>query len=604
MNNIIPANCNKQSTNSNTRVNSLLKTPNQKLQTFGFTLVELIVVIVILAILATIAFLSFSSQSSWARDSTRLSDIWSIKKWFEMYSVNSWIYPTPDGWVDITYSGWVLWTQWTMWDNAYKIIKNTLSKKVTDPLTSTEYTYSLASNKREYQVAVNLENTTSYNNNYNPLDSNSLISQFSSLNSTNALWWTWVNVYISGNFNSITLKTFTGSLYYIVASPTMVLSDTSTWNLKYENSIWNWKLLLNWTSNLAKFTDTLLYSSGSLPTDVDIPNLMNNLKLAYSWSNITSNPTIQKILSLSWTALTDMWKILVNNTLWWNVSTPTWWDTPSTAPTTYSCTWTLVIANANISNTTWLVANTPYQSTTSWNNCYYTCKSNYSSTNCETYTAPVNWACNNVTQYACSAWTSTSNVAGSCWWSSTWTCAWTNWWTNASCSISNAACQWKDISWTNCTNPDITIWSQVWAGCNSTLWTWIEYNVDQNCYNYQWWVVSWCDRSSTEKENVYNSTYWVDNIWWKLYTWAQATQANNACPTWWHLPSDNEWTTLELALAPACTDTASTGWRCTSSWIGWSWNSSKTSSNNIVQALKIPLWGYRDTDGSVRCLKD
>ena len=147
-------NHNNQPSKNNTLLNSLLKTPNQKPKT-AFTLVELIVVIVILSILATIAFLSFSSQSSWARDSTRLSDVSSIKKSVEMFSVNSWLYPTPDTPTAFTYSGWVVWNQWTLWDNAYKLVKNTLSKKVTDPLSAWEYSYSLANNKREYQVAIN-----------------------------------------------------------------------------------------------------------------------------------------------------------------------------------------------------------------------------------------------------------------------------------------------------------------------------------------------------------------------------------------------------------------------------------------------------------------
>ena len=45
----------------------------------GFTLVELIVVIIILAILWTIAFLSFQWYSSNARDSSKTTDLSSIK---------------------------------------------------------------------------------------------------------------------------------------------------------------------------------------------------------------------------------------------------------------------------------------------------------------------------------------------------------------------------------------------------------------------------------------------------------------------------------------------------------------------------------------------
>ena len=47
----------------------------QKIQTRGFTLVELIVVITILVILGTIAFINLGGQSAAARDSKRTSDI-------------------------------------------------------------------------------------------------------------------------------------------------------------------------------------------------------------------------------------------------------------------------------------------------------------------------------------------------------------------------------------------------------------------------------------------------------------------------------------------------------------------------------------------------
>jgi uncharacterized protein (TIGR02145 family) len=137
---------------------------------------------------------------------------------------------------------------------------------------------------------------------------------------------------------------------------------------------------------------------------------------------------------------------------------------------------------------------------------------------------------------------------------------------------------------TNCDIPDITIWTQTWAWCNSTLWTGIEYNVDQNCYNYVWWFTAWCNRPSNEKENVYNPTYWVNNIWWKLYTWANSS---SACPTWWHVPSDTEWTTLENYLIANKWDTN----------IWWAGHTLQNTTNNMVNALKLPLAGYRNSGG-------
>ncbi|EKE29966.1 MAG: hypothetical protein ACD_2C00070G0001, partial [uncultured bacterium (gcode 4)] len=117
---------------------------------------------VILAILATIAFLSFSSQSGNARDSTRLADLAWIKKSLELFNITGWSYPKPDYPTPIVYSGWAIWNQWTMWDTAYKLIQKTLSKKVTDPLKWSEYDYSVATNKREYQVAWNFESPVAF----------------------------------------------------------------------------------------------------------------------------------------------------------------------------------------------------------------------------------------------------------------------------------------------------------------------------------------------------------------------------------------------------------------------------------------------------------
>jgi len=161
---------------------------------------------------------------------------------------------------------------------------------------------------------------------------------------------------------------------------------------------------------------------------------------------------------------------------------------------------------------------------------------------------------------------------------------------------------WRDLD-PNCDIADITIYSwatliQTWAWCNSTLWTWIEYDVDQSCYDYQWLLTTGCNRPSNEKEYIYNSTYGINNIWWKLYIWANSP---SACTIWYHVPSDEDWYNLEVALWS--TDVSNNwlySWIQTwwlSAWLWWAGHTTKTSSNNIVQALKIPLSGYRLIDG-------
>lgn len=276
----------------------------------AFTLVELIVVIVILAILATIAFLSFGSQSGAARDSTRLADINWAKKAFEMYFIWAWSYPVPDDSVDITYSWWVLWSQWTVWDDVYKIISRTMSKKVTDPLNSKEYSYSLVSNKREYQIQWDFENSLSYN--------------FWEQANASA---SWTYSYISGNYNWVMVKVLTWSTYYIVPSPGLILSDpTVPTNRVYDSNFWSGKLLIAWEKwMLAKFdtTNNSIYSSWGLPTEnTEILTLMQKIQNSYSWSNVaTSNSSIQSIVTASTETLTSLGNWIVKNSLWWVTST-------------------------------------------------------------------------------------------------------------------------------------------------------------------------------------------------------------------------------------------------------------------------------------------
>ncbi|EKE29485.1 MAG: laminin G [uncultured bacterium (gcode 4)] len=313
--------------------------PVQKIKNYnGFTLVELIVVIVILAILATIAFLSFSSQSGSARDSTRLADISSIKKSVEMYNVYSWTYPSPDNSYSYTYSGWTIWNQWTIWESAYKMLQKNLSKKVTDPLKWSEYDYSLASNKREYQVAWNFENPTSYEKSLNPF--HLLSSQFSSLSSSeaNALGWTGANVYISWNYNWVMLKVSTWSTYYFIPTPTLFWLNSWTWNVVYDSTFWSWNILLPWVNNLAVFDSSKVYASTSSTwlSVTEVADLMTKIQSAYSNWNVTA-PAVQAIVAASWASLTDIGIWLLKNSLGWgntqNSGGSDWTDTPSSDDT-------------------------------------------------------------------------------------------------------------------------------------------------------------------------------------------------------------------------------------------------------------------------------
>ncbi|MDP2090123.1 MAG: FISUMP domain-containing protein [Candidatus Gracilibacteria bacterium] len=168
---------------------------------------------------------------------------------------------------------------------------------------------------------------------------------------------------------------------------------------------------------------------------------------------------------------------------------------------------------------------------------------------------------------------------------------------------------------TNCDIPDITIGLQVWAGCNSTLGTGFEWGKLDNgtngtissCYpNYNSTInTSTCGIGVTAMASTTNANTWFTGtnangdqeypaIWGKFYTWANAP---TACPTGRHLPSDAEWETLETTLngGTNCRN-ATNGLLCTG--LGWMSHNTKTDTNNLANRLKIPLAGYRNTDGS------
>ncbi|EKE27413.1 MAG: hypothetical protein ACD_3C00210G0003 [uncultured bacterium (gcode 4)] len=141
----------------------------------AFTLVELIVVIVILAILATIAFLSFSNQSSWARDSARLSDISSIRKWIEVKVAVGWVIPVPANPAIYAWASafsWITWVTISAWTINNSILP-AISAWIKDP-SWTEYKYSTISKwwaPLFYQIAIELENPISHINKLNPFNS-------------------------------------------------------------------------------------------------------------------------------------------------------------------------------------------------------------------------------------------------------------------------------------------------------------------------------------------------------------------------------------------------------------------------------------------------
>ncbi|MDD2871473.1 MAG: type II secretion system protein [Candidatus Gracilibacteria bacterium] len=176
----------------------------------AFTLVELIVVITILAILGTIAFISLQGYSKSSRDSSRISDISSMKTSLELFQIDAGKYPVPTEGVDVTYSGAVVWNQGTFGEITFTNVAK-LDRIPTDPLTDSVYTYSVTSTRNKYQIGGILEG--------DPLALNTFETANAGTVEGTAL--------ISGTYNGQATKTLTGTTCDMLAVPSIIANDLS-----------------------------------------------------------------------------------------------------------------------------------------------------------------------------------------------------------------------------------------------------------------------------------------------------------------------------------------------------------------------------------------
>lgn len=521
----------------------------------AFTLVELIVVITILAILGTIAFISLQWFSADARDSSRISDVNNIKKSLEFFNLATWIYPFPDNAENVTYS-WtvVVWKQWTIWDTVTSQLSRQLHEKPTDPSYETEYIYSTLEDGSKYEVMSVYESLAQ---NTIPLLNNTYADTPST-------------VRVDGTYNGLHVKTWN----YIIPTPSIITSlnptglDLDITTITSQVIAWGTNIPDIWTDKITQSTWALTFltfevynwaldNNSSTWALLDAYNAIAN---TYIWSSVANIWIIKTLLTKS----TDNEKITFTETVVLNT-------TSSVAVTnntpTYSCTGNVPSLNVSTSNNTWLTANTAWQNTSSWDDCYYEC---------------------------------------------------TGWYTGANCDVAPPPTWWRALD-SNCDIEDITIWTQTWAWCNSTLWNGFEFwqtNADiwtsnynwtvWSCYDYNWNDTATCTKwditmASSTKANTWfsgSNSNWDSeyaNIWWKLYTWSNSS---SACPDWRHVPSDEEWDTLEIYLNwwNYCRN-PSGSWECDAD-LWWNGHNTKTDTNNLANALKIPLAGHRESNGS------
>ncbi len=250
----------------------------------AFTLIELIVVISILSILWTIGYLSFSWYSKDARDTTRASDVKQIENSVLLSLTKRWVVPEPTNPKNITYSWWTLFKQWTFWrstlDNVWR-----LNKVPLDPLFGNEYTFSISSTRKSYQVWAILE-WTKVN-----------VSSPAIFDKTHAVVTTEIIPYVKWNYNWQIVHTSTWWIVYVVAIPSLILSDTSDTNVL---NVWD-KIIYNWESWVPES-----YSNLDIPT---VWSFSFQPVLVYTWVTLPRTPTTLKPLvkklqdSMLWTIL-------------------------------------------------------------------------------------------------------------------------------------------------------------------------------------------------------------------------------------------------------------------------------------------------------------
>jgi prepilin-type N-terminal cleavage/methylation domain-containing protein len=286
----------------------------------AFTLVELIVVITILAILGTIAFISLQWYSSQARDSTRISDLASIKSSLELFQVEAGKYPQSTNGINVTYSWSTVWSQWTFWETVYANVEK-LDKIPTDPLTDNQYTYSVTTIKTEYQLWGILEwDEVSFSS----AASSPLIRRIRPLghpvergvlNTETNAWETTANAIVTWNYNWVITKTNSWTLCNILATPSIITNDTSVTDL--QQIVTNNSFVYRWYKNLpgsfawSKFKQDwwFTFQPNNLVAYTDNNNCWDIT--AKTSSGTTARVQLLKWLqdAYTWTILKDVWEI-------------------------------------------------------------------------------------------------------------------------------------------------------------------------------------------------------------------------------------------------------------------------------------------------------
>lgn len=532
----------------------------------AFTFIELVVIITILSILSFIAFYSLQWFSKQARDAKRVSDINNIKKALWIYIIKNWQYPQPSNSSTITFSWSNLWTQWTFWDWVFENVK-IFSKKPLDPLTWSEYTYSVSNNNIEYEIS--WINESSY------FQENNIIN--------NALWNENITAYVDWTYNGLVSKTNIWTISYILAIPSITTRNINNTNL--ESIINEDNLVYNWYKNLPHSyvwsmldtswwfgynTDLLVIFEWDISDLRESNNqllLLDKLKEAYSWSILSEQDSIlQKLsnLEIDYIAPSNSTRNLACNLINYNLKffvECNWFD--------FITFFLTNILHIDISNLPWSQINIAYQDSANWDFWFGTNDgiAKYSDWTWTIYqkdpqdsNSLVN---NNVTSISIdnvgNYWFWTVNWVSMFDWDSTWTTynnnvlvsthiqyiytssdwtirIWTNWWVSTYSSET-----WnsylKKSDWLSSNN--ITA---IYEDNNNDIWFWTNSKWVDKFSN--WIITNYSTPNLPSKVVTYisqdiNNSMWIWTIWWLAkrkidWNWEQYTTEN----TLWILPSN------------------------------------------------------------------
>jgi len=426
----------------------------------GFTLVELIVVISILSILGTIWFVMLWGYNKDARDAKRLADISNIEKSMELFFTKEWAYPDPTSFTSVTYSWAEVWNQWTIWDDVVGLLWN-INYKPVDPLTKSEYSYSLLNTGEKYELGVLLE--------WNILAS-VLPNAYAAISKK---WFSFVR----WNFNKAIVEVSTWGLIYALAIPTIIVSDLTSPDIM--NIIASKRLAYNGYSNIPETYSKLWYKTQWW---FDFNSINPTNTILYQWTNISElsnwGPLLKTfsdklIAAYSWTTLNTTWiykqilwvdttvtaqintviSPLINQSLWLNLATT---NTVVNNITPSCATPTPTVWGNLISINTWVptLENQAWQASNSATACYNKCNLWFAWNACTSA-----WAATIISIVDSSSNAITSQITE---------------WQVFDVTITGAPSPWyfdeKDILIDNSNNIPFP-WIYIWFPTSTTIWT-------------------------------------------------------------------------------------------------------------------------------------